>query len=127
MRRDFFLLASGAFTGYQSHLELARQEPQKFVTIQPELGEEIVNADLSFKPDPPKADENLEIELEWPEFAGDSIDIIVEFFPAGTASTITVTVTRPGKATIAIPKGVTSVNARDKNHQANPVTAKVSP
>lgn len=85
------------------------------------------NADLTFNPNPPVAGENLEINLEWTFYEGDEIEVVISFQPAsGGFSDVTIKIPRGGKGVIAIPKGATGVTARDKSHQANKATGKVT-
>jgi len=89
----------------------------------PNRGEHFVNPHITFKPDPPKADENLEISIEWPFFQGDSAEITIDFDPVG--SDVTITIPRGQSGVIAIPKGATKVTAKDNSGQCNSKTAGV--
>jgi hypothetical protein len=82
------------------------------------------NPHITFVPDPPKANENLEIHIEWGFFSGDKAEITVDFDPVG--SDVTITIPRGEKGVIAIPKGADSLTAKDKSKQCDDKTAEVA-
>lgn len=83
-----------------------------------------LNPHIVIKPNPPKVGENVEVEIEWDFFQGDSIDLEISFEGAG--SPIKLPLKKPTKGTIALPKGATKLIISDPTHQCDEIRAEIT-